>query len=244
MVRCWMEDSLLGVCHLHNGGTTVTLHRDLKPANLLVFSTGNPSRPYRVKLGDLGESKSLSTSQSFGSAKGTMFTMAPEVVGGRYRPASDMFSWGVTMCCAVVQSLRNVADPLEAYACDRDELVTAAVGAVERHHGLVASLLQRCYATEPSSRPSASEAYGVVLASRHGVPLSPVVTGQLYDVVAIVEAMESLSMDTTSVIDAIGGRSAATLDALRSAGVSVVSRVALKDALARSDGASAAITKV
>ena len=109
-----MEDTLHGLCHLHNGGPTPTLHRDLKPANLLVFSTGNADRPYRVKLGDLGLAKSLTVSTSFGSAKGSGYTMAPEVIDYGYRPASDIFSWGITMCCAVVHALTRVPDPMRS----------------------------------------------------------------------------------------------------------------------------------
>ena len=61
-----------------------------------------------------------------------------------------------------------------------------------------------------------------------------------YDVVAIVEAMEALKLDTTAVVDAIGGMSSSPLDALRSAGVSFVKCIAVKDALAGAEQTSQA----
>ena len=53
-----------------------------------------------------------------------------------------------------------------------------------------------------------------------------------YDVLAIVSAMEALSIDAGAVIDAIGGMSTSSLDALRAAGVPYVKCLAVKKALA------------
>ena len=162
VVRCWFEDTLNGLRHLHNGGARPLLHRNLKPANLLVFNTGNPSRPYRVKLDDL-QVPMDADSESFPT--GTPFTMAPEVFDGAYYPASDMFSWGITMCCAVVQAMDGVADPLESYSGDREGLVTRAVSIVSPHSPSLADLLSRCCNTDHTTRPTASDALGTVYAA-------------------------------------------------------------------------------
>ena len=53
-----------------------------------------------------------------------------------------------------------------------------------------------------------------------------------YDVLAIIDAMEALGMDPTTVIDAIGGMRSSSLDVLRIAGVPYVKCVRIKQALA------------
>ena len=84
-VRRWMEDSLQGLCHLHSAGV---LHHNLKPTSVLVFSTGNASQPYRVKLSNPHPPSSSSPSPSSSSPP---FTTAPEALSGRYDPSSDVF---------------------------------------------------------------------------------------------------------------------------------------------------------
>ena len=67
--------------------------------------------------------------------------------------------------------------------------------------------------------------------------------GPKYDVLAIVSAMEALSIDTTAVIDTIGGVMASPLDVLRAAGVPYMKCLAVKTALSQSStdtGTSAA----
>ena len=59
----------------------------------------------------------------------------------------------------------------------------------------------------------------------------PVLATSVYDVLAIVSALETLKIDTAAVIDAIGGTSTSSLDALRAAGVPYVKCLAVKKAL-------------
>ena len=167
MVRNWMEDSLKGLCHLHNGNDTPILIRDIKPSNLLVFSVPSDSkRPYRVKLGGLGLSKTLPLGSSFASARGTPYYMPPEWLDGRYCTASDMFSWGITMCEVIVQAMGGVVDVMQRYSDDRDGLVEAALALLGRHSPVLADLLRSCYVMEYAARPSAADALSVVMASR------------------------------------------------------------------------------
>ena len=173
VVRNWMEDSLKGLCHLHNGSVTPILLRDIKPSNLLVFSVPSDSnRPYRVKLGGLGLSKSLPLGSSFASARGTPYYMPPEWLDGRYCTASDMFSWGITMCEVIVQAMGGVVDVMQRYSDDRDGLVEAALALLGRHSPVLADLLRSCYVMEYAARPSAADALSVVMASRGSTPLN------------------------------------------------------------------------
>ena len=66
----------------------------------------------------------------------------------------------------------------------------------------------------------------------------------VYDVLAIVSALEALSIDTSAVIDAIGGMSASSLDALRTSGVPYVKCFAVKKALATATDRPAVPVKV
>ena len=71
----------------------------------------------------------------------------------------------------------------------------------------------------------------------HGVVAPPPVPGApVFDVLAIVSALEALSIDASAVIDAIGGMSTSSLDALRTSGVPYVKCFAVKKALATNDG--------
>ena len=59
--------------------------------------------------------------------------------------------------------------------------------------------------------------------------------GLVYDVLAIVSALETLNIDAGAVIDAIGGKSASSLDALHTVGVPYVKCLAVKRALSNDD---------
>ena len=231
VVLCWMEDSLKGLCHLHIGGVRPMVHGDVKPFDLLVFNTGDPSRPYRVKLGDLGESTILSD-LPYCELRGAPFFMAPEVREGNYYPASDMFSWGITMCCAVVQAMDGVADPLDFYSANRESLVTRAVDIMAGYRPTLAELLSRCYNSVHTARLSASEALEIVYASVHDRVPEPGPTASILDVVGVVEVMESLGIDANGVIDALGSRAGMTLDELRTpGGVSVTNVFKIRKSL-------------
>ena len=62
-------------------------------------------------------------------------------------------------------------------------------------------------------------------------PLSAAGRGTVYDVLAIVEALERLAIDAAAVVDAVGGQTAASLDAVRAAGVPFAKCLALKKTL-------------
>ena len=83
-----------------------------------------------------------------------------------------------------------------------------------------------------AAAPAAGGGDGGGYASPVVVPPPPVPGAPVYDVLAIVSALEALSIDASAVIDAIGGMSASSLDALRTSGVPYVKCFAVKKALA------------
>ena len=119
-----------------------------------------------------------------------------------------------------------VADPSSRWTLPRvlDALTTLQrdVEAIARRSHLKVG----SEATSPAARPA---------------PATTAAVAPVYDVMAIVDAMEALGIATGAVIDAIGGVTAASLDALRPAGVPYVKCMAVKRALAAS-GTTTAIT--
>ena len=109
---------------------------------------------------------------------------------------------------------------------------------------LLTTLQRDVAAAAPAAGPGGGVAGGGgAAASPVAVSPPPVPATSGYDVLAIVSAMEALKIDTAAVIDAIGGMSTSSLDALRRAGVPFAKCITVKDALA-SLGAAPAATKV
>ena len=107
------------------------------------------------------------------------------------------------------------------------------------------AIIEECVTPDPSRRLTVQHLLEKLAAlKREGTPTGsgdgdrtvspsesplPAASTAVYDVVAIVSAMEALSLDTSAVIDAIGGRTFSTFDALRTtAGVSFVNIMAVK----------------
>jgi serine/threonine protein kinase len=168
-----MIDTIMGLHHMHHGDRHSMMHRDLKPKNLLVFrrngagpgaggggaDTHAHTDPFvNVKLGDLGLARELedtlrSRAQS-GVGTGTLLTMAPEVTGGDYSPAGDVFSWGVTMCMVVCQALPRPPRPLGA---TRGAITGPALGLLRRESSIVAGVIEQCMELHETQRPCSAE---------------------------------------------------------------------------------------
>ena len=79
-------DICKGIKEIHN---MKLIHRDLKPDNLFI------SKDYKIKIGDFGVSKQLSTKKYAKSQAGTYNYMAPEMINGEvYNRKVDIWSLG------------------------------------------------------------------------------------------------------------------------------------------------------
>ncbi|GMI90403.1 SUGAR-INSENSITIVE 1, CONSTITUTIVE TRIPLE RESPONSE 1 [Hibiscus trionum] len=140
-------DVAKGMNYLHQLKPPI-VHRDLKSPNLLVDSN------YTVKVGDFGLSRSKeNTFLSSKTAAGTPEWMAPEVLcDENSNEKSDVYSFGV-----VLWELMTLQQPWKQL---NPPQVVAAVGfkgkrlEIPRNvNRVVASLIELCWAHEPSKRP-------------------------------------------------------------------------------------------
>ncbi|XP_078447956.1 phosphoenolpyruvate carboxylase-related kinase 1 isoform X2 [Wolffia australiana] len=70
------------------------VHRDLKPENILLMND-SPSSP--IKLADFGLATFFEPGKKLSSTVGSPFYIAPEVLGGGYNQAADIWSAGVIL---------------------------------------------------------------------------------------------------------------------------------------------------
>ncbi|WP_051771681.1 serine/threonine-protein kinase [Saccharothrix sp. NRRL B-16314] len=142
------------------------VHRDVKPSNVLIGEDGT------VKLTDFGISRAAGDGTLTGSGMitGTPAYLAPEVARGEQPDtSSDVFSLGATLYAATEgQSPHGVSD--NSFGL----LYRAALGKVEppTRSGPLTGVLMRMLATDPTTRPTAAEAIGL-LAEPPAEPESP-----------------------------------------------------------------------
>ena len=156
----WLVDSGCGLAFLHSSEARAVVHRDLKPENFLVRQCGDGSAV--LVVGDLGESRALSSSHPLASSTvGNVFTKAPEVVrGSGFGPHSDVYSWALTMFMVALQGLAPrdgealVADPFEAYSSDRVGLVLGGLSRLAVVDDRVVRVLRQCSMEEYDARPT------------------------------------------------------------------------------------------
>eukprot|EP00268_Persea_americana_P051698 TRINITY_DN572_c0_g1_i10.p1 TRINITY_DN572_c0_g1~~TRINITY_DN572_c0_g1_i10.p1 ORF type:complete len:1152 (-),score=298.76 TRINITY_DN572_c0_g1_i10:854-4309(-) len=147
-------DAAFGMEYLH--GKDI-VHFDLKCENLLV-NMRDPHRPV-CKIGDLGLSKVKQHTLVSGGVRGTLPWMAPELLSGKTTMVTekiDVFSFGIVMwelltgeepygdmhCASIIGGIvNNTLRPQVPTWCDPEWR----------------SLMERCWSSEPSERPSFSE---------------------------------------------------------------------------------------
>lgn len=125
------------------------IHRDIKPENVLIAEDG------RIKLGDFGLARAISTSTSTGALIGTVAYLSPELVLGRQADArSDIYSVGIMLYEMLTgrQPFDGEVPIQIAY-----QHVNSTVGPPsELVPGLAAEideLVQWCTANDPDKRP-------------------------------------------------------------------------------------------
>ncbi|XP_026429926.1 probable serine/threonine-protein kinase SIS8 [Papaver somniferum] len=147
-------DIARGMNYLHRHNPPI-IHRDLKSSNLLV------DKNWKVKVGDFGLSRlKYATFLTTSAGNGTPQWMAPEVI--RNEPEdekSDVYSFGV-----VLWELATLKIPWN----DMNSMqVIAAVGFMNQRNEipkdtdpLWASLIERCWHSDPKCRPTFKELLG------------------------------------------------------------------------------------
>ncbi|MER7500715.1 protein kinase [Nonomuraea pusilla] len=130
---------------IHRAGI---VHRDLKPSNVLLGTDG-------PRVIDFGIARALDSAVTISSGVvGTPAYMSPEQISGeRVGPASDMFSWALTMVYAATGRPAFGQDSLPAviYRVMNDEPDLTALP--ETLRGIVRSCLRK----RPEERPTAAE---------------------------------------------------------------------------------------
>lgn len=125
------------------------IHRDVKPENVLIADDG------RIKIGDFGLARAITTTTSTGALIGTVAYLSPELVMGRQADArSDIYSLGIMLYEMITgrQPFDGEVPIQVAY-----QHVNSAVGApselVPGLAGELDELVQWCTANDPEQRP-------------------------------------------------------------------------------------------
>ncbi|MBB5779309.1 serine/threonine-protein kinase [Nonomuraea jabiensis] len=146
---------------IHRAGI---VHRDFKPSNVLLGSDG-------PRVIDFGIARAIDMTATGGSV-GTPSYMAPEVIHGEpAQPASDVFSWAVTVGFAATGRPFFGQDTLPAVMYRILNAQPDLDGVPEP----LRALLSRCLAKAPPERPTAAEVLHLLLG--HGQIVTKPVDG-------------------------------------------------------------------
>ena len=137
------------------------IHRDIKPENVLIADDG------RIKLGDFGLARAVSTSTSTGALIGTVAYLSPELVLGRQADArSDIYSVGIMLYEMITG--RQPFDgevPIQVAYQHVNSSVGAPSGLVPGLAAEIDELVQWCTANDPDKRPV--DGYALLSELRH-----------------------------------------------------------------------------
>ncbi|CAN7298806.1 PASTA domain-containing protein [Arthrobacter sp. LjRoot78] len=125
------------------------IHRDIKPENVLIADDG------RIKLGDFGLARAVTTSTSTGALIGTVAYLSPELVLGRQADArSDIYSVGIMLYEMITGKQPFDGEvPIQVAYQHVNSSVQAPSAAVPGLAAEVDELVQWCTARDPEQRP-------------------------------------------------------------------------------------------
>ena len=125
------------------------IHRDVKPENVLIADDG------RIKIGDFGLARAVTSSTSTGALIGTVAYISPELVLGKPADArSDVYSVGIMLYEMLTgrQPFEGEA-PIQVAYQHVNGMVGPPSDLVPRLAGEVDELVQWCTANDPENRP-------------------------------------------------------------------------------------------
>jgi ATP/maltotriose-dependent transcriptional regulator MalT len=160
----WGQSLRLGVKvagALEAGHRLGTLHRDVKPANILLTDYGEP------QLTDFGIARVVGGFETSGAAiAGTPAYLAPEVLKGQApTPASDVYSLGATIFCAITGHAAFERRSGEQMVAHFLRITTHPVPDL-RGEGIpdeVCAAIELAMAGNPDDRPASAVEFGRIL---------------------------------------------------------------------------------
>ena len=125
------------------------IHRDIKPENVLIADDG------RIKVGDFGLARAITTSTSTGALIGTVAYLSPELVLGKQADArSDIYSVGIMLYEMITGRQPFDGDvPIQVAYQHVNSTVGAPSVLVPGLAEEIDELVQWCTANDPDKRP-------------------------------------------------------------------------------------------
>ncbi|WP_426999130.1 Stk1 family PASTA domain-containing Ser/Thr kinase [Pseudarthrobacter sp. N5] len=135
-----------GLAAAHTAGL---IHRDVKPENVLIADDG------RIKIGDFGLARAVTTSTSTGALIGTVAYLSPELVLGKQADArSDIYSAGIMLYEMITGKQPFDGEvPIQVAYQHVNSTVTAPSAEVPGLATELDELVQWCTANDPENRP-------------------------------------------------------------------------------------------
>lgn len=141
-----LDPVIEGLAAAHEAGL---VHRDVKPENVLI------AQDSRIKIGDFGLARAVSTSTNTGTLIGTVAYIAPELVtGGAADARSDIYSAGIMLYEMLTGHHPYTGDiPIQVAFAHVNSEVPAPSSELPGLAGDLDELVQWCTAGVPDDRP-------------------------------------------------------------------------------------------